>query len=244
MSGILLGKINIIRGILFLAILLEILAFTYIPYLSSYEFSIYYAVIWFVVRQTFLFASFTPKGLAYQMKKKWGESMAGDIYLHITAFSFWFRARSYSLLIKHTTWDLFPELKEYFPTLFSIWGIDINMLVIISYICAALGMLVNVWSFILIKRGAYYYMDMFYGRFLVDFQKSGPYKWFANPMYGVGQIPSYGVALAAGSFTGIIMSFLNQACAYIFYYAFEKPHIRSCLDKGLMANEYAKKLPQ
>lgn len=234
MSGILFGKITPIRLFLYLAIALEILAFTYIPYLSTYQFSIWYAVIWFIVRQTFLFSSFTPKGLAYRMKNKWGEQTAGEIYLHITAFSFWYRARSYSLLIKHTSWDLFPGLKAYFPTLFEIWGFDINALVLISYGCALIGMIINVWSFILIERGAYYYMDMFYGRFLTTFKKSGPYKWFENPMYGPGQIPSYGVALAAGSVSGIIMSFLNQVCAYIFYYGLEKPHIKRCIANGLV----------
>jgi len=230
MSGILLDKITPLRLLLVGLIVIEVLAFTYFPFLSSYHFSIWYAVIWFVVRQSFLFASFTPKGLAYAMKKKWGEEKAGEIYMLITAFSFWYRARSYSLLLKHTSWDLFPQYKSYFPTLFEFWGTEVNVLVLISYALAIFGMIVNVWCFLLIERGAYYYMDMFYGRFLTDFKKEGPYKWFANPMYGVGQIPSYGVALAAGSFSGIIMTLANQICAYIFYYAFEKPHIKRCVD--------------
>lgn len=229
MSGILIAKLTPLRILLIVLIIAEIIAFRYIPFLTSYSFSIWYAVIWFIVRQTFLFWSFTPKGLAYLMKKKWGEAKAGEIYMLITAFSFWYRAHSYSLLLKHTSWDLFPQFKSYFPPLFEVVGIEVNALVIVSYLFAIIGMIVNVWSFILIERGAYYYMDMFYGRFLTNFKKEGPYKWFANPMYGIGQIPSYGVALAAGSVSGILMSFLNQACAYIFYYAFEKPHIKRCI---------------
>lgn len=72
MSGILIAKLTPLRVVLILLIIAEIIAFKYIPFLTSYGFSIWYAVIWFIVRQTFLFWSFTPKGLAYQMKKKMG----------------------------------------------------------------------------------------------------------------------------------------------------------------------------
>jgi len=217
MSGILIAKITPLRLVLLLLIAGEILAFKYIPFLSTYHFSIWYAVIWFVVRQTFLFGSFTKNGLTPRMKRLWGEQKAGEIYMLITAFSFWFRARSYSLLLKHTAWDLFPQFKSYFPPLFEVWGTEINILVIISYALAIFGMVINVWCFLLIERGAYYYMDMFYGRFLTDFKKEGPYKWFANPMYGVGQIPSYGVALAAGSVSGIIMTVAPIKFAPIYF---------------------------
>lgn len=229
MSGILLDKLSAPRIFLLLLIAFEIVAFNYLPVLNTYYFSIWYAIIWFVVRQGFLFLSFTDNGVATYIKQKWGEERGSELYMLITAFSFWYRARSYSLLLKHTSWDLFPELQPAIPVLFEVYGIQITALSIVSYIFIVFGTVVNIWCFLLVKREAYYYMDMFYGRFLTDFKKSGPYKWFANPMYGVGQLPSYGVALAVGSVSGIVMSFLNQVFAYVFYYLLEKPHIQRCL---------------
>jgi hypothetical protein len=229
MSGLLLDRITLPRFILLLLIVLEVIAFKYIPYLSSYHFSIYYAVIWFVVRQAFLFYSFTEKGIAYQMKKKWGETKAGEYYLLITAFSFWYRARSYGLLLKHSSWDFFPSLKPVFTPIFDVFGFEITLLTILGFALILFGTVINTWAFLLIERGAYYYMDMFYDRFLTNFQVKGPYKWFENPMYGPGQLPSYGIALTIGSVSGILMTLANQICAYLFYFFLEKPHIRRCI---------------
>jgi hypothetical protein len=231
MSGILLDKFTWPRILLLFLIGIEIISFNTIEYLSSYHFVIYYATIWFVVRQSFLFLSFTKNGIASRMKKVWGEENAGEIYLIITAFSFWYRARSYGLLLKHTSWDFFPVFKSMFPTLFILFDVEVNLLTIIGYILIIFGTIINIWSFILIKREAYYYMDMFYGKFFTDFQVKGPYKWFNNPMYGPGQLPSYGLALSVGSFTGILFSIANQIFAYLFYFLKEKPHIKRCVDK-------------
>ncbi|MCU0329060.1 MAG: phosphatidylethanolamine N-methyltransferase family protein [Chitinophagales bacterium] len=230
MSGILLDKFTKGRIILLLLIFLEIWAFRNISFLNTYEFAIYYAIIWFVVRQSFLFLSFTPNGIANWMKNKWGEVDGGELYLLITAFSFWYRARSFTIFVQHTQWDFFPSLKTYFPTLFQFMGFEVNALIIISYCFVIFGLIINTWAFVLIERGAYYYMDMFYGRFLTSFQKSGPYKVFENPMYGPGQLPSYGVALAVGSVSGLLMTLANQIFAYLFYYYLEKPHIKRVLE--------------
>ncbi len=231
MSGILLDKFTFPRIILLLLILIEIISFKYIEFLSSYNFVIYYSIIWFIFRQSFLFLSFTKNGIADRMKKKWGEKKSGEIYLLITAFCFWYRARSYGLFLKHTSWDLFPNLKSMFPPLFNILDFEVNLLTLIGYSLIIFGTIINIWSFLLIKRGAYYYMDMFYGRFLTSFQVKGPYKWFNNPMYGPGQLPSYGIALTVGSFSGLLLSLANQIFAYLFYFCFEKPHINRCLNK-------------
>ena len=62
---------------------------------------------------------------------------------------------------------------------------------------------------------------MYYGRFLVEFKREGPYKWFKNPMYSIGQLPGYGMALAVGSLPELLLTFMNQVCYYLFYYIFE-----------------------
>ncbi|MCU0329061.1 MAG: phosphatidylethanolamine N-methyltransferase family protein [Chitinophagales bacterium] len=231
MSGLLFHKRNPIFITLLGLIVLEIVAFTYIPFLNSKSFVLYYSIIWFFFRQWFVFNSFTKNGIAVRLLNKYGEEKASDLYMAMTAFCFWYRARSYGLLVHHTSYDFFPEFKAYFPTLFQIFGIDINILVLIGYVFAIIGLVINTWSYVLIERETYYMIDMVVGRFLVPFKNSGPYKWFANPMYGPGQLPSYGVALAAGSVTCLLLTVLNQIFVYMFYYNFEKPHIQRTIAK-------------
>jgi protein-S-isoprenylcysteine O-methyltransferase Ste14 len=58
-----------------------------------------------------------------------------------------------------------------------------------------------------------------------DLVKHGPYRWFKNPMYGVGNLQGYGSALLVGSWPGLAVAALFQASVYVFYYLFERPFV-------------------
>jgi hypothetical protein len=88
------------------------------------------------------------------------------------------------------------------------------------------GMIINIWSTLLIGVDIYYYKDLFLGKAIINFKKEGPYSLFSNPMYGPGQANGYGSALVCGSVAGLIFMFLNQVMMYIFYFVIEKPHIK------------------
>lgn len=186
----------------------------------SVSFVYWYAAFHFVFRQSVLMLSFTEKGIVYQLKKKYGVKKGYDIYEFITGMSFFHRSVSYVLLIEHTSLIDIPFLNPY-----------IVYFKIISYLFIAIGLVVNTWSYLLIKRETYYYLDMYYGRFLVDFKQEGPYSWVKNPMYSLGQLPSYGTALALFSVAGLVLTTLNVISCYIFYYSFELPHIKRVLKK-------------
>ena len=66
---------------------------------------------------------------------------------------------------------------------------------------------------------------MFVRRPIGNFEVKGPFRYFSNPMYGIGQFNAYGLALLSGSIWGILAAALNQITMYIFYFLCEKPHI-------------------
>jgi protein-S-isoprenylcysteine O-methyltransferase Ste14 len=53
---------------------------------------------------------------------------------------------------------------------------------------------------------------------------AGPYRYLRNPMYTVGYLPAYGVALLCGSWLGLWAAAFDQIAILTFYYWVEKPH--------------------
>ncbi len=220
-AGIIVEKITFLRATVIVSAIVSTIVIVFFRDHFTVSMVIAYAIFHFVFRQAFLMLSFTPTGIAYQLKKHLGEKAGYDLYEFFTAMSFFHRSVSVVLLVEFTMWDGLPFLREYS-----------TQLKFISYGCTAIGFIVNTWAFLLIKRETYFYLDMYYGRFLVDFKKEGPYRWFKNPMYSIGQLPGYGMALAVGSLPGLLLTFMNQMCCYLFYYIFELPHIKKVLSEN------------
>ena len=72
---------------------------------------------------------------------------------------------------------------------------------------------------------------MFLGKKISDFVVAGPYKYFSNPMYGLGQLQAYATALWFGSKYGLIAAFLNQFSIFLFFYLVEKKFIQRVYQK-------------
>jgi len=53
---------------------------------------------------------------------------------------------------------------------------------------------------------------------------SGPYRYLKNPMYTVGYLPAYGVALLCSSWLGLLAAAFDHIAILTFYYWVEKPH--------------------
>jgi protein-S-isoprenylcysteine O-methyltransferase Ste14 len=53
---------------------------------------------------------------------------------------------------------------------------------------------------------------------------TGPYRYLRNPMYTVGYLPAYGVALLCGSWIGLLAAAFDQIAILTFYFLVEKPH--------------------
>jgi protein-S-isoprenylcysteine O-methyltransferase Ste14 len=94
---------------------------------------------------------------------------------------------------------------------------------------AAVGLVIKVWATMLLGVDVYYYKDLFLRRPLSGFVVRGPYRVFANPMYGVGQLHAYGYAIVHRSWSGFVAAALCQALTYLFYFAVERPFVRAQL---------------
>jgi protein-S-isoprenylcysteine O-methyltransferase Ste14 len=89
-----------------------------------------------------------------------------------------------------------------------------------------IGSVTKLWAAHVVTVDIYYWKDMFVGHKISEFVGSGPYRWLKNPMYGVGQLPAYAVALWYGSLWGLVAAIMNQGLIFLFFYMVEKPFMR------------------
>jgi len=98
-----------------------------------------------------------------------------------------------------------------------------------AFVIAALlfisGFTIKIWAAKAVPIDIYYWKDMFLGRKISDFVMTGPYRYFADPMYGVGQLQAYAITIWFGSISGLLAAFLNQCCLFSFNYLMEKKFI-------------------
>ncbi|MGE5861009.1 MAG: PEMT/PEM2 family methyltransferase [Ignavibacteria bacterium] len=229
MGGILTDKTTPRRMLFLLSLALIYFGFTRLANeITAFESIIIFLLV-FLSRYLFLFFSFVENGIAEQLKKRFGEAKGFEIYKVITALMFFLSGSSFSLMIYKS--KILIPLYNYFGSLFVAAGI----------IAVLTGMIVNVWSTLVVGIDVYYYKDLFLGKAVVDFKKEGPYSIFSNPMYGMGQANGYGYALIHGSAAGIAFIFLNQLMMYLFYLTIEKPHIKRLFAKNRNANNYSVK---
>ena len=90
------------------------------------------------------------------------------------------------------------------------------------------GFGIKFWATYASSLDIYYYNDMFTGRAVTingEAFAKGPFRWFKNPMYGVGNLQAYGSALLVASWPGLIVGGIYHASLYVFYYAFERPFV-------------------
>jgi hypothetical protein len=98
---------------------------------------------------------------------------------------------------------------------------------VVGGVFCAIGMVVKTWATVLVGVDVYYYRDMFLNRPVSEFVRSGPYKVFTNPMYGIGQLHAYGIAiLLYRSVNGVIAAAICHTLIYVFCFVAEKPFIR------------------
>jgi protein-S-isoprenylcysteine O-methyltransferase Ste14 len=105
---------------------------------------------------------------------------------------------------------------EFLPV-WALWTIGLSL--------SLVGFPVKIWATRVVGLDTYYYKDLFLRRPVSEFKVAGPYKVLKNPMYGVGHLHGYGVAVMSGSLLGLLAVAFNQICIWTFYFLIEKPHI-------------------
>jgi protein-S-isoprenylcysteine O-methyltransferase Ste14 len=99
----------------------------------------------------------------------------------------------------------------------------------VGAVLVVIGGAVKAWATATLGAGAYYWRDFFVPVERLVPKTAGPYPFFKNPMYSVGYLPTYGLALITGSLPALIASAIDQAAILAFHRWVEKPHVEKML---------------
>jgi protein-S-isoprenylcysteine O-methyltransferase Ste14 len=89
------------------------------------------------------------------------------------------------------------------------------------------GVGIKLWAARTLGSDAYYWHNFFDPDSARGPVSSGPYRFVSNPMYTIGYLHTYGLALIFRSFPGLIASAFAQLAILTFYRIVEKPHFES-----------------
>ena len=174
------------------------------------------AFIYFAVSEIFyigfISAVLAKDGIRLWFMKKWGDEEGYLVYEAILGILFFHNAIGIGYMASATAGAFSFNINEY-------------IFLVLAGIPFIAGFIIKVLSAKAVSIDIYYWKDMFLGRKICDFVVSGPYKYFSNPMYGIGQMQAYAAAFWYGSGYGLMAALLNQALIFTFYYAFEKKFI-------------------
>ncbi|HVR87076.1 MAG TPA: PEMT/PEM2 methyltransferase family protein [Planctomycetota bacterium] len=90
----------------------------------------------------------------------------------------------------------------------------------------AVGVGTKAWAVRCLGLSSYTWHDFFVPKERFEPCRTGPYRFFTDPMYTLGYLQTYGIALACGSWYGLAASLFSQASILIVNEQVEKPHFR------------------
>jgi protein-S-isoprenylcysteine O-methyltransferase Ste14 len=185
---------------------------------SSFPDDIYLAVFYFIISEIlyigFIIFVLPENGLRHLfLSKCHNENDAYLTYEAILGFLFFHNAVSIGYIASSSPGILFNFLNK-------------DLLLLIVMLMFISGLVVKISAANAVSIEIYYWKDMFLGRKISDFVISGPYRYLKNPMYGIGQLQGYAIAIWYGSEYGLIAAFLNQFLLFTFYFLIEKKFIR------------------
>ncbi len=99
------------------------------------------------------------------------------------------------------------------------WGLES-----IGAALVLIGVGVKCWAVAPLEPGSYYWRSFFAPASNSRYVASGPYRWLANPMYTVGYMQAYGVALCLRSLPGLAAAAYAHALILLFNQWVERPH--------------------
>ena len=102
-------------------------------------------------------------------------------------------------------------------------GLSRGLEITVGAVLALVGVATKIWAAATLGDG-YYWRNFFTPTDRVVPKAAGPYRWLKNPMYTVGYLPVYGLALATASAFGLVAALFDQCAIRLFYHLVEKPH--------------------
>ncbi|MDB4933542.1 MAG: hypothetical protein JWP87_514 [Labilithrix sp.] len=158
--------------------------------------------------------AFLVSKLPARMIARWGEARAYRIYETVLALMFINQGLGVACV---GSLSLGPRwLLSGSPMVLTLLGVALS----------AAGIVTKLWATVLAGVDVYYYRDMFLGRPVSTFVAEGPYRILRNPMYGVGQLHAYGIAiLMSRTWNGVLAAATCHALIYVFYFTAERPFV-------------------
>ena len=217
-SGFIPEHMTWLRGLAMTASVLFTVFF--LPYSAHMQDGILYFVLSTILYLGFIYLVLPENGWRLTLMNKFGEERAYLYYEGFLAFAFFHNGASLSFISTSSSGSGF-------------WGhLHPSLIISISVLLFVTGLVVKIWAAFVVGIPIYYWKDMFVGRKISDFVVSGPYKYLNNPMYGVGQVQVYAMAIYYNSVYGLIFGVINQLLVFMFYYTVERPFIhRTYLNK-------------
>lgn len=102
--------------------------------------------------------------------------------------------------------------------------VPVMVLLVGGALLIAVGVSIRLWATMRLGSAAYYWHDFFAVDNRVVPERRGPYRFLKNPMYTVGYLHTYGIALLCGSWPGLVAAAFDQAAILAFCRIVEKPH--------------------
>jgi protein-S-isoprenylcysteine O-methyltransferase Ste14 len=88
------------------------------------------------------------------------------------------------------------------------------------------GLATKLWAARTLGTNAYYWHNFFDPDDAIGPVSTGPYRFLSSPMYTIGYLPTYGLALMVRSLPGFIAAAFAQVAILTFHYLVEKPHFQ------------------
>ncbi len=91
---------------------------------------------------------------------------------------------------------------------------------------AIIGLGTKIWAARTLGIDAYYWHNFFDPDAAIGPVSTGPYRFISSPMYTIGYLQTYGLALILRSLPGLIAACFLQAAILTFHFLVERPHFQ------------------
>jgi phosphatidylethanolamine N-methyltransferase len=99
------------------------------------------------------------------------------------------------------------------------------LLAALGAVLGGVGIGVKLWARAASGSDAYYWRDFFSPPAAPLEPAAGPYRYLRNPMYTVGNLQLWGLALGVASFPGLGAALFDHAAILVFNHVVEQPHV-------------------
>jgi protein-S-isoprenylcysteine O-methyltransferase Ste14 len=111
-------------------------------------------------------------------------------------------------------------------------GVARAVIIAAGGVLIVVGIGTKLWARASLGADAYYWHNFFDPGDPAPCKPTGPYRFLQNPMYTVGYLQMYGLALALGSLPGLLLAGFAQAAILVFHQLVELPHYRQLMARG------------